>query len=186
MKEKTRETIFGTGHCWRQFAFADSHFLLALISVLWYVVGITAFSKFQINEMLSKYTPGTHLNRNVNDIISQDVPQPPAEPQEGKATHPQTRQKRHQRANKRPWTLLSRAKEEIMSELLIKLTWDPDTCVWIAESDDVPGLVLESGSFDALIERVRFAVPELLELNGTAPAPVQIRMVSERCERLAI
>ena len=58
-----------------------------------------------------------------------------------------------------------------MSELLIKLTWDPDTCVWIAESDDVPGLVLESGSFDALIERVRFAVPELLELNGTAPAP---------------
>ena len=28
--------------------------------------------------------------------------------------------------------------------------------------------------------------PELLELNGTAPAPVQLRMVSERCERIAI
>lgn len=65
-------------------------------------------------------------------------------------------------------------------ELLIKLTWDPDAAVWIAESDDVPGLVLESGSFDALIERVRFTVPELLELNGTAPAPVQLRMVSGR------
>ena len=71
-------------------------------------------------------------------------------------------------------------------ELLIKLTWDPDAAVWIAESDDVPGLVLESGSFDALIERVRFTVPELLELNGTTPAPVQLRMVSERCERLAM
>ena len=35
-------------------------------------------------------------------------------------------------------------------------------------------------------ERVRFAVPELLELNGTAPAPVQLRMVSERCERIAM
>ena len=73
-------------------------------------------------------------------------------------------------------------------ELLIKLTWDPEARVWIAESDDVPGLVLESGSFDALIERVRFTVPELLELNGTAPAPapVQLRMVSERCERIAM
>ena len=32
-------------------------------------------------------------------------------------------------------------------------------------SDDVPGLVLESGSFDALIERLKYTVPELLELN---------------------
>ena len=73
-------------------------------------------------------------------------------------------------------------------ELRIRLTWDPEAQVWTAESDDVPGLVLESGSFDALIERVRFTVPELLELNGTAPAPapVQLRMVSERCERIAM
>ncbi len=71
-------------------------------------------------------------------------------------------------------------------ELLIRLTWDPEAQVWTAESDDVPGLVLESGSFDALIERVRFAVPELLELNGAVPAPVQLRMVSERCERIAM
>ena len=73
-----------------------------------------------------------------------------------------------------------------MQELLIRLTWDPEARVWIAESDDVPGLVLESDSFDALIERVRFTVPELLELNGTAPAPIQLRMVSERCERIAM
>ena len=73
-----------------------------------------------------------------------------------------------------------------MEELLIKLTWDQEARVWIAESDDVPGLVLESGSFDALIERVRVAVPELLELNGASTAPVQLRMVSERCERLAM
>lgn len=62
----------------------------------------------------------------------------------------------------------SRPGQEVDMELLIKLTWDPEACVWVAESDDVPDLVLESGSFDALIERVRFAVPELLALNGTA------------------
>ena len=71
-------------------------------------------------------------------------------------------------------------------EYIVKLIWDSEAAVWVATSDDIPGLVLESGSFDALIERVRFAVPELLELNGTAPAPVQLRMVSERCERLAM
>lgn len=44
--------------------------------------------------------------------------------------------------------------------------YDEETSVWIAESDDVPGLALESGSLNALTERVKMAVPELLELNG--------------------
>lgn len=50
-------------------------------------------------------------------------------------------------------------------EYIITLTWDSDAAVWIATSDDVEGLALESGSIDALIERVRFAIPELLSLN---------------------
>jgi len=89
-------------------------------------------------------------------------------------------------SNKMLRMILPRAKEEIMKELCIKMTWDAEARVWIAESDDVPGLVLESGSFDALVERVRVTVPELLEMNGTTRAPVQLRMVSERCERLAM
>lgn len=70
-------------------------------------------------------------------------------------------------------------------DLTIKMTWDPDACVWVAESDDVPGLVLESGSFDALLERVRFAVPELLSLNHSK-APLTLNFQSERRERLAL
>ena len=46
-------------------------------------------------------------------------------------------------------------------EYNVNFTWDEEACVWIAQSDDIPGLVLESGSLDALIERVRFAAPEL-------------------------
>lgn len=71
-------------------------------------------------------------------------------------------------------------------ELKIKLTWDPDVCVWIAESDDVPGLVMESGSFDALIERLRFTVPELLELNGSTKFPLRMSFISERHEQVAM
>ena len=48
----------------------------------------------------------------------------------------------------------------------IRFTWDSEAVVWIATSKDIPGLVLESGSFDALLEHVRYAVPELIDLNG--------------------
>ncbi len=51
-------------------------------------------------------------------------------------------------------------------EYIINLNWDNEARVWIATSEDVEGLVLESGSIDALIERVRYAVPDLLELNS--------------------
>ena len=70
-----------------------------------------------------------------------------------------------------------------MTEYTIKLEWDPEANVWIATSDDVPGLVLESGSLDALIERVKYAVPELLELNGKKHDEVSLYFKSERHEK---
>ena len=53
-----------------------------------------------------------------------------------------------------------------MQNYIIKLVWDNEAAVWTATSQDIPGLVLESGSLDALIERVRFTAPELLALNA--------------------
>lgn len=52
-------------------------------------------------------------------------------------------------------------------EYTIIAVWDSESSVWIATSPDVAGLCLESGSLDALIERVKIAVPELLELNSS-------------------
>ena len=46
------------------------------------------------------------------------------------------------------------------------MLWDAEADVWVATSEDVPGLALESGSFDALLERIKYAIPELIELNG--------------------
>jgi len=51
-----------------------------------------------------------------------------------------------------------------MNEYVILLTWDDEASVWIAVNDDIP-IALESESLDTLIERVRKATPELLELN---------------------
>lgn len=59
-------------------------------------------------------------------------------------------------------------------------TWDKDAAVWVATSDDVPGLALESGSFDALIERVKYAVPELMELNHRNELAYHLNFFSKR------
>lgn len=48
----------------------------------------------------------------------------------------------------------------------INFLWDAEASVWIATSDDVPGLI-EGSSFDGLLERVKQTVPELVRLNGT-------------------
>lgn len=71
-------------------------------------------------------------------------------------------------------------------EYIINFTWDSEADVWIATSDDVPGLVLESGSFDALLERTRFAVPELLALNDSTAPPISLTFISERHERMVL
>ena len=54
---------------------------------------------------------------------------------------------------------------EASMQCIINVIWDSEAAVYVATSDSVPGLVLESGSFDALVEKVRIAVPELLELQ---------------------
>ena len=61
----------------------------------------------------------------------------------------------------------------------VMIMWDNDAAVYVATSDEIPGLVLESGSFDALIEKIRFAVPELLQLNNKADV-VDLTIMSER------
>ena len=62
--------------------------------------------------------------------------------------------------------------------------WDEETDVWIATSEDIPGLVLESGSLDVLMERIRFAVPDLLELNGIKEKDITLVIKSEKHQQV--
>jgi predicted RNase H-like HicB family nuclease len=45
-------------------------------------------------------------------------------------------------------------------------TWDPEAQVWVAASDDVPGLATGADTLDALVEKLKVVIPELLEANG--------------------
>jgi len=67
-----------------------------------------------------------------------------------------------------------------MNEYEILLTWDDEAKVWYCTSEDIPGLILESGSMDVLVERVRHAAPELLELMGRDPANASLSFKAER------
>jgi predicted RNase H-like HicB family nuclease len=48
----------------------------------------------------------------------------------------------------------------------VRAEWDPDARVWVATSEDVPGLVTEADTVEALMSKLRVMVPELLEDNG--------------------
>jgi hypothetical protein len=66
-----------------------------------------------------------------------------------------------------------------MPEYVVLLLWDDEAAVWTAENDEIP-VTLESGSLDVLIERVKTAVPELLELNGKRHTNVTLNFKMER------
>jgi predicted RNase H-like HicB family nuclease len=48
---------------------------------------------------------------------------------------------------------------------LVRVEWDPEASVWVATSDDVPGLATESETLEALVEKLKVMIPELLEAN---------------------
>ena len=67
---------------------------------------------------------------------------------------------------------------------IIKLTWDEEEKFWYSTSmDERFGLTLESGSLDALIERIKMAVPEMLELVGYSDEVI-LSFKIERTDRL--
>ena len=68
------------------------------------------------------------------------------------------------------------------NEYRIFFTWDEEASMWIASSEDIHGLILEHSSFDTLIERVRLAVPELLELENRLHGTVFLDYVASRKE----
>jgi predicted RNase H-like HicB family nuclease len=68
-------------------------------------------------------------------------------------------------------------------------TWDPEAEVWVATSDDVPGLVTEAATVETLTDKLRFMIPELLEANSV-PRPdgasISFELTSERQESIRL
>ena len=54
----------------------------------------------------------------------------------------------------------------------VELKWSDDSNKWYTDTDDIPGMVLESNSFDALIEKVQLIAPDMLSANCNYEGPV--------------
>ena len=51
----------------------------------------------------------------------------------------------------------------LMTKYKVNFMWDAEAAVWVAISDDIQGLVLEHGSLDVLMERVKLRIRKLLK-----------------------
>jgi predicted RNase H-like HicB family nuclease len=64
--------------------------------------------------------------------------------------------------------------------------WDPEAQVWVATSDEVPGLATGADSLEELLEKLKVVIPELLEANGLVepgqPGEIPFAIIAERHE----
>lgn len=73
--------------------------------------------------------------------------------------------------------------------LIVHAEWDAEARVWVATSDDVPGLVTEADTVEALEAKLRVMIPELLDLNAHALAgevDVPVNLIATKREWMAL
>lgn len=62
--------------------------------------------------------------------------------------------------------------------LIVYAFWDAEAKVWVASSEDVPGLATEAETQPALMAKLKVMIPELLDANGYPdgdPIPFTVR-----------
>ncbi|MBW4661894.1 MAG: DUF1902 domain-containing protein [Drouetiella hepatica Uher 2000/2452] len=68
--------------------------------------------------------------------------------------------------------------------------WDTDSAVWVATSDDVPGLATEADTIEILSQKLRSMIPELLRLNhviaGDYAGAIAFQLTSHRQELIKV
>ena len=68
----------------------------------------------------------------------------------------------------------------------VHAVWDEEVRVWVASSEDVPGLATEAETTEALVEKLKSLIPELLLANGrTDTKPIAFELLTRRFELAA-
>ncbi|MHB8765697.1 MAG: DUF1902 domain-containing protein [Deferrisomatales bacterium] len=69
----------------------------------------------------------------------------------------------------------------------VRAEWDEEAGVWVATSDDVPGLATEADTMEDLVEKLKVMIPELLEANGeTGLIEVPFELFTRRFETIRL
>jgi len=70
-------------------------------------------------------------------------------------------------------------------DITIRAHWDGEASVWLATSDDVPGLVVEADTWPGMINEVELILPELLEVAGQGGERLSLTFKAEEHRDLA-
>ena len=68
-----------------------------------------------------------------------------------------------------------------MQTIQVNAFWDEEAEVWVADSQDVPGLCTEASTLELLSQKIRVMIPELLD-----PMPQDARVHLEAHQELAL
>ena len=67
-----------------------------------------------------------------------------------------------------------------MADYTITATWDDEARVWVATSDDIPGLVTEADTVEALTAKLKVIIPELLECSCITATSIPFHLHTHR------
>ena len=75
-----------------------------------------------------------------------------------------------------------------MNTIIVKAEWYAEDGVWIAQSDDVPGLAAQSESFEKLRPKVMAMISDLIELNHMEIqlSEIPVLFVAQVLERMKV
>jgi predicted RNase H-like HicB family nuclease len=65
----------------------------------------------------------------------------------------------------------------------VETFWDDEAQVWVAESEEIAGLVTEASSLEILTNKLKQLIPEMLELNHHDEQKVQEQIKFELITR---
>jgi predicted RNase H-like HicB family nuclease len=70
--------------------------------------------------------------------------------------------------------------------IVVRAVWDPDASVWVAESEDVRGLVTEAESVEALEAKLPGLIQDLLEDENGSDIELPVHIIAESFSRVHV
>jgi predicted RNase H-like HicB family nuclease len=76
----------------------------------------------------------------------------------------------------------------MVQPIIVNAIWDAENKVWVAESEEVPGLATGADTLEELVEKLKIVIPELLAENGVVSATGRLlfKVEAERSEYTSI
>lgn len=70
--------------------------------------------------------------------------------------------------------------------VVVRAVWDPEARVWYVDESDIEGLAAEADSLEALRERLRVIIPDLLSDRADTPDELEVDLIAYAHDRMTL